>query len=94
MSEMAANIMSMFDKLSDEEQKTITEGLTKHLGTPVHFSVEELSSLSEEQLDLINKVLNGMILTKEKVPDMREAYEMLTGTDRPSRMSFGRIEDK
>lgn len=94
MNEMTATIMSMFDKLSDGEQKMIAEGLTNHLGTPVQFSVEKLSSLREEQLDLISKVLSGMILTKENVPDIREAYEMFRGKNLPRKVSFGNFEDK
>lgn len=94
MNEIAVSIMSMFDKLSDGQQKMIAEGLAKQLGVPMQFSVEELSSLNEGQLDLISKVLSGMILTKENVPNMSEAYVRLKGTDLPRKVSFGHIEDK
>lgn len=94
MNETAAAIMSMFDKLSDGEQLMIAEGMTKHLDTSVQFSMEELSSLSEEQLDLISKILSGIALTKEKIPNMSEAYVRLKGTDLPRIVSFGHIEDK
>lgn len=94
MSEAVSAILSMFGKLNDKEQQQATTVLRKHFETPIRFTIEELSLLSEEHLEVIRKVLGGMILTKENVPDMREAYERLKGTDLPSRISFGRIEDK
>lgn len=94
MNEAVAKIMNMFGKLNDMEQQLVSEGLAKHFETNIRFTIEELSLLSEEHLDVIGKVLGGMIFTKDNVPNMREAYERLKGTDLPSRVSFGRIEDK
>ncbi len=94
MNEQVAQIMSMFAKLNEKEQKQVAAVLSKQLETPLSFSAADLSSLGEDRLDFISKVLGGMILTKENVPDIREAYEMFKGKDLPSRVSFGRMEEK
>ena len=56
----------------------------------LHFN--GLSLLNNDELEIIKSTLSGIILTKENVPDILEAYERVKGTDLPRKISFGNIK--
>lgn len=94
MSEIVSTIISLSEKLSEDEKISVLSRLATHLRKTIQFNASELSSLSHEQLEMIKDTLNGFILTKEYAPNMAEAYERYKNMDLPQRISFGRIVDK
>lgn len=93
MSELIAIIISQFEKLTEKEKDSIATRLSRHFGKPLQFTSIEMSIFNEDELEIIRKTLNGLILTKENVPDILEMYERLKGMDLPSKISFGRLDD-
>jgi hypothetical protein len=82
-------IISQYERLTDTEKKQIISVLSSHLGKPIEISTSGLSMYSNDVIKIINNTLNGLIHTKENVPDMLEAYERLKGMDLPQKISFG-----
>jgi len=91
MNETIERILLQLDKLTEQEREMVLSRLSEHWGTPVLFTREHLASREPSELELIERTLSGLLLTKENVPDIREAYERLKGANQPSRVSFGRI---
>ncbi len=93
MSEIITKIISLCEKLTDEEKIIITNGGSRHWGKEIDNIIPELSTINQDELTIIRDVINGLILTKEKVPDIIETYERVKDTDLPQKVSFGRISD-
>ncbi|CAI6052002.1 hypothetical protein [Cohnella sp. JJ-181] len=94
MEESHAHIISQYAKLADHEQQQLVSALSLHFGEQLEISEDGLNKFGATQLEIIKNALGGLILTKENVPDIREAYERLKGTDLPRSVSFGRLKDK
>ncbi|RAV12193.1 hypothetical protein [Paenibacillus contaminans] len=92
-SESIDRIMSQFEKLTDEEQNSMTTGLSSHFDKPIQFSATGLAALHPDELGIIGNILNGLILTKEYVPDIRGVYGRLNVTELSRNIFFGRIEE-
>lgn len=86
-------IMSQFEKLTDEEKNSMTTGLSSHFDKPIKITAAGLSSLNQDELGIIGNILNGLIFTKEYVPDLRGVYGRLNVTELPRKISFGLIKD-
>ncbi|RAP77245.1 hypothetical protein [Paenibacillus montanisoli] len=93
MSESFEMIISQYEKLTDAEKIQVITVLSKHMDKPIQISISGLSLLNTDEIEIIKNTLNGIILTKENVPDIREAYERLRGTDLPRNISFGPRHD-
>ncbi|NOU90210.1 hypothetical protein GC102_31360 [Paenibacillus sp. LMG 31460] len=93
MSESVEKIISLYERLTDEEQQQLISVLSRHLGKPLKISTSGLSICSEDEIKIINNTLSGIILTKENVPSILEAHKRLGGTDLPQKISFGYVKD-
>ncbi|MBP1989616.1 hypothetical protein [Paenibacillus eucommiae] len=93
MSESVEIIISQYERLTDEEQQQLISGLSRHLGKPLQISTSGLSLYSEDEIKTIKNTLNGIILTKENVPNIHEAHKRLGGKDLPQKISFGYVTD-
>lgn len=93
MSESVEIIISQYERLTDKEQQHLISVLSRDLGKPLQISTSALSKYSKDDIKIISDTLNGIILTKEYVPNIHEAYERLKDTDLPREISFGYIED-
>ncbi|RIX60370.1 hypothetical protein D3P08_02045 [Paenibacillus nanensis] len=94
MSEIVSTIISLSAKLSEDEKESVLTRLATHFRKSFQLNAAELSSMSQEQLEIIKDTLNGFILTKENAPIMAEAYERYKNMDLPRKVSFGRLEDR
>jgi len=93
MSEILTTIISLCERRTEEENISITNGLARHFGREIRSLIPELSTFNQDELIVIRDVVNGLILTKEKVPDILESYERLKDTDLPQRVTFGRLTE-
>ncbi|SDX04544.1 hypothetical protein [Paenibacillus sp. CF384] len=93
MNDRIATIMSLCEQLNEEEKTLITNTLSNHFEKQLQLSVAELSTCNEDELIIIRNVINGVILTKNHVPNIVEAYERLKDTDVPRKISLGRTEE-
>jgi len=93
MNEIITTIISQCEKLSEDEIKMVTEGLSSGFERSIQNLIPELTTFNQDELLVISKVINGLILTKEYVPDIIEAYEQVKGTDLPNKTSFGRMTE-
>ncbi|MGM0885213.1 MAG: hypothetical protein ACQEXQ_29740 [Bacillota bacterium] len=91
MKEIAQELITKYERLSDKERNIISNGLRNYFGKPITFSTDKLSLMDEKDLLIIKSTIDGMILTTENVPDIIKEYERLKDTDLPSRVSFGHI---
>ncbi|OAB35652.1 hypothetical protein PMSD_12950 [Paenibacillus macquariensis subsp. defensor] len=91
MNEMITTIISQCEKLSEDEMKMVTEGLSRGFERRIQNLIPELTTFNQDELVVTSNVISGLILTKENVPDFIEAYEQLKGTDLPNKISFGRM---
>ncbi|MBH5317777.1 hypothetical protein I6N90_08165 [Paenibacillus sp. GSMTC-2017] len=92
MNERLTTIMSLLKKLTEEENQLVRTNLPRIFGKKMEFFDEELPLLSDDEMDIIIKVLNGMILTKEYAPKIDEEFERLKDTELPSKVEFGRLD--
>ncbi|PWW00896.1 hypothetical protein DFQ01_11141 [Paenibacillus cellulosilyticus] len=90
MKEMIQTITAQCEKLSEDEMKSVADALSSYFEKPIQSLIPELITFNRDELVVINKIVAGVILTKEYVPDIKGAYERLAGTDLPSTISFGR----
>lgn len=86
-------ILSRYESLTDREQEQLVSGLSRYLGKTVRISANDMSSYGEDDLRIIGEVLQGIILTKENVPNLSEIYQELDVENLPSQISFGRVEE-
>lgn len=93
MNEIITTIISLCEKLTDEEKISITNALSRHFGRRIQSLIPELSTFNQDELAIIRNAINGLILTKENVPDIIESYERLKDTDLPQKVSFGRMTE-
>lgn len=93
MNEIITTIISLCEKLTEEEKISITNAFSRHFGRRIQSLIPELSTFNQDELAVIRKVINGLILTKENVPDILESYERLKDTDLPQKVSFGRMTE-
>jgi len=61
-------------------------------GYIIQITTSILSLYSKDEIEIISSTLNGLILTKENVPDMLETHERLKHLDLPQKISFGRLK--
>lgn len=90
MNETIKELVSKFERLDKGERDLISYALQRHFGKTFRLSADELLIMNAVQLETIEATMNGMILTKENVPDIRSVYETLNGTQLPNKVSFGR----
>lgn len=93
MSKSFEIIISQYESLTDKEKRQMIFVLSSHLGKPIQISISSLSMYSKDEIEMIKNTINGLILTKENIPNICEAYERLKGTDLPQKISFGHIKD-
>ncbi|AWP27511.1 hypothetical protein [Paenibacillus sp. Cedars] len=91
MNEIINMIMSLFEKLTDEEKASINSALSGLFERPIPCFISELSTFNEEELVVTKNTINGLILTRENVPNLLEAYERLKNKDLPQKVSFGHL---
>ncbi|MDF2653334.1 MAG: hypothetical protein K0Q73_9139 [Paenibacillus sp.] len=93
MNEMITTITSQCEKLSENEIKLVTDALSKHFERRIQSLILELTTFNQDELVVIRNTINGLILTKENVPDIKAAYERLKSTELPRKISFGRLTE-
>lgn len=93
VSESIEIIISQYERLTDKEKQHIISVLSTHLGKPIQISTSGLSMYSKDEIKIISNTLNGLILTKENIPDILDSYVRLKGTDLPQKISFGHLKD-
>ncbi|WP_308635753.1 hypothetical protein [Paenibacillus silvisoli] len=86
-------IISQYERLTVAEKEQVIAALSKHMDKPIEISISGLHLLNHDEVEIIKNILNGIILTKENVPNLREAYQNLKGTDLPKKISFGHIKN-
>ncbi|MFD0674574.1 hypothetical protein [Cohnella sp. GCM10027633] len=85
-------IVSRYESLTSGEREQLVTGLSRFLGKTVRISASDMTSYSEDDLRIIGDVLQGIILTKENVPNLSEIYQGLDVENLPNQISFGRKE--
>lgn len=93
MNESFEEIIAQYNNLTDKEKHQMVSALSSHFGKPIQISMSALSTYNKEEIEIITNVLNGIIITKQNAPNMRDAYERLKGTEVPRKISFGYVED-
>ncbi len=83
-------VQKAYERLSAEDRKLLEEGLTRIHGRQIGMTLEELEALPADDLGNIYRIIEGIHLTRQYVPDLRAAYQ--EAEDLPSRVSFGYIE--
>ncbi|XEC96406.1 hypothetical protein AB6A23_07640 [Paenibacillus tarimensis] len=91
MNELIITITSQCEKLSENEMKMVTDGLSRGFERQIQNLIPELTTFNQDELVVISNVISGLILTKENVPDIIEVYERVKGSDLPNKISFGRM---
>ncbi len=81
--------LSKYAGLDDKEKEIISNALNKVLNKSIIFSETDLSNLNETELETIESIMSGYILTRDYTPDIRDAYEKLKNKPLPSSVSFG-----
>jgi hypothetical protein len=88
----ASEVLDAYERLSEQDRLLLEDGIARILGRSIPFKMEELAQLHSEELETIRKIIQGIHLTRNYVPDIREAYRSMQGSELPSRVSFGRFE--
>ncbi|SFE96686.1 hypothetical protein SAMN05216378_4529 [Paenibacillus catalpae] len=84
-------IIELFNSLTPAEQDELTRMLTKVFQTEISITPEALAEKPLEQLLPLRDIIRGYVLTKRRIPDIREAYAALDTSKLPRKVSFGRI---
>ncbi|QNK57840.1 hypothetical protein [Paenibacillus sp. PAMC21692] len=74
MEETIASIILMCEKLTEEEQQLIADGLSRHFGRTVQSLIPALPTFNSEELNITKFVINGLILSKEYSPDVNNPH--------------------
>ncbi|RNB90241.1 hypothetical protein EDM56_06880 [Brevibacillus fluminis] len=89
LTEKAREIIVEFERLSDEDKSHLSVTFMNIYGKQIFFSLDQLCELEYQDLETIKSMIGGIILTREYVPDIQNAYEGLKDNDWPSTISFG-----
>jgi len=88
---VAADVLEQYERMSGDDRVMLANGLERIYGRPFAFTVEGLTQMKAEELKTILDIQAGIRLTRDHVPDLRQAYAELEGRELPRRVSFGRI---
>ncbi|MFC4098063.1 hypothetical protein [Paenibacillus xanthanilyticus] len=83
-------LIAQYEQLTIEEQRKIATALERHFGREIRFDEPELAKLEAPDLAVIRSMIQGWLMTKQYVPNVKDAYEALKGTELPRKVSFGR----
>ncbi|WP_308638408.1 hypothetical protein [Paenibacillus silvisoli] len=72
-----ANILSLYNELTDEERASIVTSLSIHLDKPLQMTASELSDLSQDELNVVDQALQAFINTKAEFPDILDVYDRI-----------------
>ncbi len=85
-------VLAEYERLPKADRRRLEEGLIRIHGRKFNMTLEELASYTAAELGNIYRIIQGIHLTRQYVPDLREAYHSMEVSDLPSRVSFGRNE--
>ncbi|MDQ0897746.1 hypothetical protein [Paenibacillus sp. V4I7] len=88
--EVAKEVLTVFERLSDDDKNSISIGLKTYYGKQIKFSMDELSKMDQEELETIKSIIVGIIITKENAPDILMVHVRLKDNNLPSKISFGK----
>ncbi|OPH58421.1 hypothetical protein BC351_24025 [Paenibacillus ferrarius] len=89
--EIAKEVLTEFERLSDDDKNSLSTALEHHYGKQVRFLIDELSKMDQKDLQNIKSIIGGMIITREYAADIQNVHASLKDRDLPSRISFGII---
>jgi len=89
MKESIERIISEFNTLHEQEKNLLLNGLTKHFGKCMELSSTGLSKCNQMEIDTIRKMLSGLCLTKEYVPDILTFKEWSKAENLPKEIKLG-----
>lgn len=82
----------LLEKLTVEEKVMIKTAFSKQYGVSIGLTQEELSVMKLEMLITLGNILRGLLLTKEHVPDIKDAYDTSQSKNLPRKVQFGRLD--
>lgn len=90
-SDKAKEVLGKFGKLTEEDKAFLLTGLENHFGKQVRISIDDLLEMDPKDIETIDSIIGGIILTREHVRDIQTVHERLVIEDLPSRISFGTL---